>query len=96
MSSSGLPKPSGLKPPTKISRPCTVTPKPGLPLAATPSARASEYYACLLPLRFQARHLLQICSMYILCLYFITAILFININLCWHVIGDVRDITART
>lgn len=43
MSSSGLPKPSGLKPPSKISRPCTVTPKPSLPLAATPSARASKY-----------------------------------------------------
>jgi hypothetical protein len=56
MSSSGLPKPSGLKPPTKISRPCTVTPKPGLPLAATPSARASEYSAYVLLVRFQTRH----------------------------------------
>ncbi|XP_066997718.2 CAP-Gly domain-containing linker protein 1 isoform X3 [Anabrus simplex] len=30
------PKVSGLKPPTKISRPCSVTPKPALPTAATP------------------------------------------------------------
>ncbi|KAJ8890132.1 hypothetical protein PR048_009639 [Dryococelus australis] len=34
-------KQSGLKPPAKISRPCSVAPKPSLPAAATP--RASEY-----------------------------------------------------